>query len=198
MSRRGLLLAALAVAGAVQLLVPVSMILGRERTLREGTEWRFRTAPVDPEDAFRGRFLALSFAAATPPLPAGAKLDDGQWIYAALHRDADGFAALGPIAATRPRHGDYLRARLQWIETRKDERLAHLDLPFDRFYLDESAAPAADAAFGASQRGANPRPAWAVVRVRAGDAVLEDVVVDGRSLRAGARQTPPGPPPTAR
>ena len=46
-----------------QIAVPASMIWKRQRTFREGRVWKFRTAPVDPIDALRGRYLALRFAA---------------------------------------------------------------------------------------------------------------------------------------
>ena len=46
-----------------QIAVPASMIWKRQRTLSEGRVWKFRTAPVDPVDAMRGRYLALRFEA---------------------------------------------------------------------------------------------------------------------------------------
>ena len=52
-----------ALVGFAQLAVPASLIWKRERTLRQGHVWKFRTAPVDPVDAFRGRYVALEFEA---------------------------------------------------------------------------------------------------------------------------------------
>ena len=45
------------VVALAQISVPASMIWKRQRTLREGRLWKFRTAPVDPVDAMRGRYL---------------------------------------------------------------------------------------------------------------------------------------------
>jgi len=48
-----------------QLAVPGSLIWKREHTLRQGNVWKFRTAPVDPVDVFRGRYVALHFEVET-------------------------------------------------------------------------------------------------------------------------------------
>jgi uncharacterized membrane-anchored protein len=181
-------LAALALVALAQLAVPVSMILGHERTLREGTAWRFRTAPVDPADAFRGRYVALGFEEQRAPVAAGEVLERGDWAYATLSRDTEGFARLGAVRASRPASDDYLKLRVRWLESGSAPPLAHLELPFDRLYLEESAAPRAEEVYRESQRGGDARrPAWAVVRVRDGRAALEDVMVEGRSLRELAR-----------
>ena len=52
-----------------QICVPASMIWKRQRTLREGRLWKFRTAPVDPVDAMRGRYLSLRFETEQFPSP---------------------------------------------------------------------------------------------------------------------------------
>jgi uncharacterized membrane-anchored protein len=51
-----------AVLSFFQLGMPVWMIANREMTLRDGKQFRFRVAPVDPYDAFRGRFVALQLS----------------------------------------------------------------------------------------------------------------------------------------
>lgn len=58
---RNLLLALLVVLAAAQLAVPASMIVQRETVLTQGRVYKFKTAPVDPVDAFRGRYVALRF-----------------------------------------------------------------------------------------------------------------------------------------
>lgn len=63
----------------IQLAVPAFMIVRREHALSMGRAFKFRTAPVDPYDAYRGRYVALNFEAATvkgvPPPP---EAQDGQ------------------------------------------------------------------------------------------------------------------------
>ena len=44
-----------------QLYVPASMIFQKERVITQGTAYKFRTAPIDPNDPFRGKYITLSF-----------------------------------------------------------------------------------------------------------------------------------------
>jgi uncharacterized membrane-anchored protein len=173
-------LLAVAVVGLAQLAVPVGMIAGRERTLSEGNAWAFRARPVDPADAFRGRFLALALEPTEAPLPPGLEVERGERVIVPLVRDEEGFARFGPVQTTPPAEGDWMRVPVSWATTEKGG--AMLDLPFDRFYLDEVEAPRVDAIWG---QGRRERTAWALVRVRGGRAVLADLVIDGRSLRDG-------------
>jgi uncharacterized membrane-anchored protein len=183
MSRRALLLA-LAIVGAIQLAVPLWMIAGYERTLARGTAWRFEVAPVDPADAFRGRYLALRFAAEGEAVPAGEAIDRCGWAFASLVERGGGLAQLETLHPAPPAEGDYLRLRASSVHTGPQGRQAWVDLPFDRLYLPEGLAPAAERRLRDSlgDPDASVR-AWAVVRVRAGRGVLEDLVLDGVSAR---------------
>jgi hypothetical protein len=184
-SRRNLLLA-LAVAGAIQLAVPLWLIAGYERTLSHGSEWRFEVVPVDPADAFRGRYLALRFAAETTGLPTAAGIDWQSWVHVPLSEDPEGLAQLGPPRTEPPAEGAYLRVRVGQIQYTLEGPEAHIDLPFDRLYLPEGLAPAAEERLRESTAGhdeADGARAWAVVRIRDGRGVLEDLVIDGVSAR---------------
>ncbi len=52
------------------------------------------------------------------------------------------------------------------------------DLPFDRYYLNEHVAPAADLAFRQRSGGAR-RAAWIDLRVLGGRGVIEELYIDG-------------------
>ena len=54
--------------------------------------------------------------------------------------------------------------------------------PFDRYYLEEHRAPAAEAAYRAANTRTN-RDAHVVVRVLDGRGVLEDLVIAGKSVQ---------------
>jgi hypothetical protein len=68
---------------------------------------------------------------------------------------------------------------------------AHVVFPFDKFWLNEADAPAAEAAYMANSRRENLN-AYATVRVDDGDAAIEEIYLDGQPLRdylRGARAT---------
>jgi len=46
-----------ALVALAQLYVPAKMVWNQESILEEGTEYKFKTAPVDPNDPFRGNTL---------------------------------------------------------------------------------------------------------------------------------------------
>lgn len=159
---------------------PLSMIVQRETTLRKGATFKFRTAPVDPYDAFRGRYVALSFAdAALSQSNLAERVKRNQRVYVRLSVADDGMAYFTDLTTRPPTEGDYLRLRVTSVYNDQ----VRLELPFNRFYMEESEAPEAERIY-ARRRERVERDACAVVRVYEGRAVLEDVLVDGKPLRA--------------
>ena len=76
------------IVAAIQAAVPGSMVWKREHTLREGSVWKFRTAPVDPVDAFRGRYVALQFEAETQEISPPPYQHYRQTVYVTLRPNA--------------------------------------------------------------------------------------------------------------
>ena len=93
MNKRTILLAAFTVLVLAQWAVPSSMILRREASLRQGKEFKLRVRPLDPYDAFRGRFVRLDFdAVAVAPsccAAGGARARRGGRGRSGGHRTAD-------------------------------------------------------------------------------------------------------------
>ena len=184
-----LLLALFGLALFAQLAVPASMILKRERVLAHGQAFKFRTAPVDPYDAFRGRYVALGFDRNSVAAPPGHDFARGQTVHVRLEEDADGFATFAEVLRERPDAAPYLTTKIQYV----GGNMVHLRLPFDRFYMDEDAAPAAEQAYWKYSASSN-RNAHVQVRIEKGFAVLEDLYVDGQPIREYLAQNPATPP----
>ena len=161
-----------------QLAVPASMIARREQVLRRGQAFRFRTAPVDPYDAFRGRYVALRFEQTSVPVPADHEFRSGQKVFARIAEDADGFASFAGIARRCPRNEPYLATRLHNVSGTN----AVLQIPFDRLYMEESEAPAAEVAYRRHSSGSN-RAAFVQVRIWKGLGVIEDLYIDQMPIR---------------
>ena len=47
----------------VHLYVPAKMIFNKEAVLAQGKDYRFKTAPIDPYDPFRGKYIDLYYEA---------------------------------------------------------------------------------------------------------------------------------------
>jgi uncharacterized membrane-anchored protein len=193
-SRKNLILTVFVCAAAVQLAVPLAMIARREQTLRHGRQYRFKTAPVDPYDAFRGRYVAINvdLSAGTATNNWGwqnsvivtnaAEIERGDRVFALIAETTDGFARVARLTRQRPEGDGYLRARVRWINTHGKQTDVSLDLPFDRYYMNEKKAPEAEKAYREHSRRAN-QDAYVTVRVLSGFAVLEDLCVGGRPIR---------------
>lgn len=166
-----------AIVALAQLSVPASMIWKREQTLRNGRVWKFRTVVVDPNDPFRGRYVVLDFAAETYDVAESAGVTQNEPCYVTLVEDADGFGRVERIAL-EPLTGDnVLRVSGAWYRYGGKQQVK---FPFDRLWLDENLAPAAEKAYiESSQKGA----AYATVRIRNGDAIVENLFIEGRPLR---------------
>ncbi len=173
-----------AAVALLQLAAPASMIWSRERTLAKGQEFKFRTAPVDPYDAFRGRYVALSFENSEATLVQGVSAPFGRTLYATIETGGDGFAKFGAASLSPPKNKPYLKVKAG-VTTSSGG--ITLQLPFDRFYMEEGKAPAAEAAYREHNRQ-GARDAYVVVRVLDGAGVIEDLYVGGKPIEEVSRE----------
>jgi hypothetical protein len=165
------------VVAVVQLAVATGAIVKSELALRTGEAFRFRIQPVDPVDAFRGRYVAIRFAVDRAPAPDDLELRRGKFVCVPIEVDEDGFAALGLAELEPPPSGAYLRLRAGGVYPDEDgNRYVWISLPFRRFYMDEDLAPEAERAVWAGRRG--QREASIGVRIRHGVGVIEELYID--------------------
>jgi uncharacterized membrane-anchored protein len=174
-------LLALLVLASVQLGVPASMIYKRESVLRHGRVFKFQTAPVDPVDAFRGRYVALSFQANTAP--ANEAFPTGTQLWAVLSEDENGFAKIERVSRSPVDGDNVMPVTVRW----SSESSVNVDFPFDRYYMEESAAPRAEAAYRENSRQTNQN-AYVTVRVYRGTAAIEELYVGGKAIRDFLRE----------
>lgn len=161
---------------AAQLAVPVWMIAGQERILREGAVYRFRTAPVDPYDIFRGRYVSLTTEAESRPVkvPGGMQFRRGQDAYLQLSVDKDGYTQIAGAYPSPPSGGDYIRGG---VRHQYGDQLS-VKLPFDRYYLNEKNAPEAERLYREAGRQ-DEQETYIQVRILRGDARIEALIIDG-------------------
>ncbi|HMP72254.1 MAG TPA: GDYXXLXY domain-containing protein [Kiritimatiellia bacterium] len=164
----------------IQLAVPASMIVKREAALRRGEVYLFKTAPVDPYDAFRGRYVRLNVEQGrVEGTWNDERLRRGAVVFALLDRDEEGFAKLTDLVFKRPVDREVLKVRVGTVGVNH----VNLRLPFDRYYMDEFSAPEAERHFFRGNRGEGVVTSHVRVRVRRGFAVIEDVIVDDLPIR---------------
>lgn len=161
----------------VQLAVAGGAIVKSELALRTGEAFRFRIQPVDPVDAFRGRYVAIRFAVDRAPAADDLEVKPGKQVFLPLEKDGDGYAFLGLASAEKPTSGQYLRLRAGGIYPDEDgNRFVWVSMPFRRYYMDENRAPEAGRAVWSGRRG--QREASVSVRVRGGVGVIDELYID--------------------
>ena len=154
-----LLMPALITVIIIQLFVPASGVINKYIVLETGEEYKFRVNPVDPYDAFRGRYVSLNSRQEVR--------GDGR--YGMIAVDADGFAYISLITDEKPVSGAYVKSNERYW----------FSLPIDRYYMDEKLAPKAET------RTRNREPGeetYVTVRVKNGALVISGLYIDGIAI----------------
>jgi uncharacterized membrane-anchored protein len=172
-----LLIGLFCLAAYVQIMAPLSMIIKREAVLKNGDTFNFKTAPVDPYDAFRGRYVALQIAEDEAPVPQGIRFARNQSVFATIALNDHGFARFAAVSPVAPSWGPYIQARVRHVSGDR----VKLVLPFDRYYMEESAAPAAEKVYR-EYSARDRKDAYVSVRVKGGFAVIEALYVGGKRI----------------
>jgi hypothetical protein len=164
---------------------------------------KFVVAPVDPADPFRGRYVSLRFAGAEFKTQEKLPFEEGQPIHALLEADAEGYAGVKALVAEPPKDGTpYVEIRRWWsgpdyrrdLETKKSEQCGwrySLTFPFNRYYMNEKAAPEAERLYREAQRTSRgpdsdgmTRDNYLVVRILNGKVVPVELYLAGKTVES--------------
>lgn len=167
----------------IQVITPLSMIAKREFVLKNGEQFKFKTVPIDPYDAFRGRYVALRIEENYVTAIKDLRLNNGQMVYALIDVDNQGFAKFTTITTSRPINKPYIQTKIWYFSGDK----YYLDLPIDRYYMEEKSAPRAEQIYRQhSQR--DKQDAYITVRIKDGFPVIENLFVGGQRIEDAIKQ----------
>ncbi|MEL6811843.1 MAG: GDYXXLXY domain-containing protein [Bacteroidota bacterium] len=167
---------------AAQWFVPGQMIYEQESVLTQGNPYKFKTQPIDPSDPLRGKYITLRYE-----MERSTKITDTIWnpndpIFVYIEEGEDGFAEATAVSQ-KPLDldQDYVMARYQY--SRKGS--INFDLPFDRFYMEESKAYDAELAVRETNRNRDSLApvCYALVYVKDDVAVLDNVFIGEKSVK---------------
>lgn len=150
----------------IQLIIPLYIIFNKYHILKTGKEVYFRVKPVDPYDAFRGRYVTLSLEQSLY------NVEKNGILYAIIDIDEDGFAYITEITNNIPQNNMYIKSK-----TRK-----YFLLPLDRYYMDEKLAPKAEKVVQNRDINKNFKDVYVSVRIINGETVISGLFVDGKSI----------------
>ena len=152
------------IVAMLQVLLLLSIIVRKENILRTGTRIKIKVQPVDPYDAFRGRYIALDVSYRIPESDKN-EYHRGQKVYALLEIDNEGFASIKGVAPKKPQSQLYFKTFVQRVNGR-------IALPYDRYYIEDSKALEAEKAYKRSRESSS---AYISVKIKYGSAVLEEL-----------------------
>jgi uncharacterized membrane-anchored protein len=183
--------------------VPVDMITGSNRILEEGIPMKFRCAPVDPNDPFRGKYIVLDFDISRFDMDTLHGFERGQKVYISFIKDSLGFDVIKEVSTDPLKSkGPYLTTNIDYINRNntfvvveqidstdaEEENLnkvemdeISLDLPFRRFYLEESKAPVAEDLYRTGISDTTGRT-YGLVYLLNGEARIKDVIIRDTSI----------------
>jgi len=178
------------ILGLLHLGVVGHRVIDSELILRRGIAFRFQTAPVDPYDLFRGRYVALDFPQDNIDQTVFANFPKTDWyerrrIWVAIEADLDGFAKITRWS-DKPMPGENAFAVKAGRYYNGNVRV---EFPFTRFFMEESITPEAEAAYRRANTRGQATRCWAVVRIRNGTALIEDLVIDDVPIQEYVRKT---------
>ncbi|MFV8340788.1 GDYXXLXY domain-containing protein [Flavobacterium sp. XS2P39] len=163
-----------------QLFVPLQMIFSQEDIIRTGKEFKFQTAPIDPYDPFRGKYITLFFKEREITVKNATKWTPGETVFATIITSKNGFAKITSISKSKPKNSEsYLKLKIGFALN--NDKIA-IDFPFNRFYMNEKSAPKAEKIYQEfSMKKKNET--YAVVAVKNGESVLKDIRINEVSIK---------------
>ncbi len=181
MNKKKYIFIAFLLVGIVQIAVPAKMIMESEGIILLGEEFKFRAAPVDPSDPFRGKFITLNYKDNSVKLKSNESWHRGDLVYVTISADSAGYAIIETASHTKPdKESDYVTATVEYFNT--VESILVIEYHFDRFYMEESKAYKAERIYRDGLRDST-KQTYALVSVKKGNAVLRDVLIDDVSIK---------------
>ncbi len=163
----------------VQLLAPAKMIYNQEQIIKTGKAYKFLTQPLDPNDPLRGKYVRLNYQINR------FKTSDTIWkknhhAYVYLN-DSIGFAKIDTVSHKKLNlPNDYVIADKYWFN--QNNNTLRFNLPFGRFYMEESKAKPAEDLVRRNNREAINNTTCALVYIKEGKFVLKDVLINDESI----------------
>jgi len=199
MDKKYFLITAFIILAIAQLFIPAKMILGQEDIIETGTEFHFRTEPIDPSDPFRGKYIYLNYKNEFfYNTDTSIKWQSHETAYVIIETDDEGFAQVISAQKEKPDNDvDFLKIKLGYVSNYNNTisnniikiegndnnyKQIDIDYPFDRYYMEESKSQDAEDYYRKSSVDTNS-VCYSVVKIKNGKAVLTDVIINDRSIK---------------
>jgi uncharacterized membrane-anchored protein len=167
---------------AAQWYVPADMVMQSKTVITKGTLMRFKCAPVDPKDPFRGSYIVLSLDNRDFTLPPNHDFSIDEKVYVLFETDSAGFARIKAVEKKKPHaFKEVLETKIDYISNENGKPVATIAFPFSRFYMEEFKAPVAEKMYNDAVL-TDTGNTYALVHIYYGKARVSNVVLKGKLL----------------
>jgi uncharacterized membrane-anchored protein len=178
---------------ATYLLIPYGMISRYETVLHEGNVFRFRPEPVDPYDAFRGKYIELNgFNNRILKDTSAARFEAGDNVFVTVKKSAVGYAFFADVSKTKPETPDYISTKVERVYNgsihSKGKNEVFIQVPFERYYMNENYADKTEGAYRDRTRNRDTTDIYLDVRIRNGVSIIEELYLSGMPAKEFMRQ----------
>lgn len=169
----------------IYLWVPFNMIQSVQKVLKEGTVYRFKSIPVDPYDAFRGRYIILNIGSSVISVDqAKEKFNRQQTVYLGIKVDENGFANFENAFAEIPEGQDYVKTTVAHVSP--NSITIRFPENMKQYFINEKLAPLAEKTYRELTRNNRTQPdainAYLDVRILEGTVVIEELYLKGKPI----------------
>lgn len=168
-----------------QIVASAQIVYKHEATIHSGNVYKFITAPIDPSDPFRGKYIVLDFEMDIYNTESsGWESYDNAYLY--LSKDEKDFAVIDTLSRTKldTNLNDYVEVEIRGQHSNQ----VYFDLPFDTYYMEETKAYDAELLYRENNRRGEAQKVYATVYIQEGTHVLTDVVVNGISIKDAVKK----------
>lgn len=183
--QKTLIIVAFVAMCAAQWFIPFKTIFDQETILTEGRFFKLQTAPIDPTDPFRGKYITLNFVENEVTVTDPQEWYGHDYMYITL-ADSAGYGRISRASLYEQEGDDCLKVRILHIASGAPGSVV-FEYPFERFYLEESKASEAEQLYWQS-RADSTQQVYATIRVRNGQAALENVMINDRPIADVVRE----------
>lgn len=155
-------LRALLVLAVIQIAIPLGGMLRWYDVLNTGMEVKFHVLPLDPYDAFRGRYVTFDLDLSSE---SSAYASAEGYGYGVLSIDENGYGELEYITNQKPHDCIYIKSGSK----------GRFRMPIDRYYMEENMAPQAEQLVRNQNEDLD---IYITVRVKQGSAVVSGLYVN--------------------
>ncbi len=167
------------------LFFPAQMVFNSENLLKDGLLYKFKPVPVDPYDAFRGRYVSLrynmnSIKQSNPEND----FFSGDIAYVQIEKDSTGFAYYAKAFNEKPDIDNYIECTVSGLG--KDEIYLRIPENLTLYYMNEKLAPLAEEYYRTLSRTQSQIPEQLLVhvnvRLKRGKAMIEEMYFENQAV----------------